>query len=81
MCTCWSSTATPPDPERIASGPRVHPAAPPLLRRQTRSVFCTSSGPVCASSALLRVGYADLPKVSQTLIAGDVLLVFRLLPE
>ncbi|KAL6851621.1 hypothetical protein ACP4OV_020185 [Aristida adscensionis] len=32
-------------------------------------------------AALLRFGYADLPKAAQALVAGDVLLAFRLLPD
>ncbi|KAL6610532.1 hypothetical protein ACP70R_040501 [Stipagrostis hirtigluma subsp. patula] len=32
-------------------------------------------------AALLRLGYADLPKAAQALVAGDVLLAFRLLPD
>ena len=32
-------------------------------------------------AALLRLGYADLPKAAQALVASDVLLAFRLLPE
>lgn len=32
-------------------------------------------------AAVLRVGYADLPKAAQVLVAGDVLLAFRLLPD
>lgn len=32
-------------------------------------------------AALLRLGYADLSKAAQALIASDVLLAFRLLPE
>ncbi|XP_006654675.2 F-box protein At5g52880 [Oryza brachyantha] len=32
-------------------------------------------------AALLRNGYADLPKAAQALVAADVLLAFRLLPD
>ncbi|XP_008647430.1 F-box protein At5g52880 isoform X4 [Zea mays] len=32
-------------------------------------------------AALLRLGYADLPKAAQALVASDVLLAFRLLPD
>ncbi|BAS94989.1 F-box protein At5g52880 [Oryza sativa Japonica Group] len=32
-------------------------------------------------AALLRIGYGDLPKAAQALVAGDVLLAFRLLPD
>ncbi|CAN6327537.1 unnamed protein product [Urochloa humidicola] len=32
-------------------------------------------------ASLLRLGYADLPKVAQALVAADVLLAFRLLPD
>lgn len=32
-------------------------------------------------AALLRLGYADLPKTAQALVASDVLLAFRLLPD
>ncbi|CAL4902160.1 unnamed protein product [Urochloa decumbens] len=32
-------------------------------------------------AALLRLGYADLPKAAQALAAADVLLAFRLLPD
>jgi hypothetical protein len=32
-------------------------------------------------AALLRLGYAELPKAAQALVAADVLLAFRLLPE
>ncbi|RCV16853.1 hypothetical protein SETIT_3G171700v2 [Setaria italica] len=32
-------------------------------------------------AALLRLGYVDLPKAAQALVASDVLLAFRLLPD
>ncbi|WVZ99317.1 hypothetical protein U9M48_044638 [Paspalum notatum var. saurae] len=32
-------------------------------------------------AALLRLGYADLPKAAQALVASDVLLAFRVLPD
>ncbi|RLM99401.1 hypothetical protein C2845_PM06G00150 [Panicum miliaceum] len=32
-------------------------------------------------AALLRLGYAEIPKAAQALVASDVLLAFRLLPE
>jgi hypothetical protein len=32
-------------------------------------------------AALLRIGYAEIPKAAQALVASDVLLALRLLPE